>query len=223
MAATDVAFYLVVSNLAGRKNLGTYLRTGTAFGVHQLLVVGSDRFGTHGGHNAHKYVDIVHVHTFDEAATYLASVHCTTVLGVQSPSHPTPSTSIDERTFEGPTAFVLGNEGGGLSDDQRAICTGYVHVPHYPLAVATTPFELDLTVQLAIVLQSFTSSTNAYTERAIQDTTTRGKFELCDRIVTIAQTPAQKSQVAEQRLAQKAEVESVMNDTLSLGVLLDDY
>ncbi|KDO25066.1 hypothetical protein SPRG_09205 [Saprolegnia parasitica CBS 223.65] len=220
MAATDVAFYLVVSNIAGRKNLGTYLRTATAFGVRQLIIVGSDRFGTHGAHNAHKYVDVVLMHTFADAAAYLASLHCASVLGLQPPAHELPSTCIDDAVFMGPTAFVLGNEGGGLSEDQRAICTGFLRVDHYPTLAPTVPFSIDLTVQLAIVLQTFTSSTNVYVERAIQDTSTRGKFELSELAPT---TPAQKQQIVAARLAKKAQVESVMDGALSFDAMLDDY
>ncbi|OQR92375.1 hypothetical protein THRCLA_08720 [Thraustotheca clavata] len=223
MTTQESAFYIVASNLAGRKNLGTFLRTSSAFGVKQLIVVGSERYGTHGGHNAHKYVDIIHKHTFEEAQEYLKSVNCMTILGLQSYRHPTPSPSIDDMVFTGPTAFILGNEGGGLSEDQRSICTGFVHVVHYPLPVQTTPFDLDLTVQLAIVLQTYTCTTKAYTERSMEDTSTRGKFQLSERIATSAQSTSEKTQIARQRQEKKAQVENVMNDSLALGSFLEDY
>jgi hypothetical protein len=98
----DVELYVVLSNQSGRQNLGTYLRTASAFGAPQVIVgasrgwlvgwlererdgsptvaargpVGSQRFGTHGAHRAQKYVDIVHFYELRDAREYLKSKGC---------------------------------------------------------------------------------------------------------------------------------------------------
>ncbi|CAK4081086.1 unnamed protein product [Aphanomyces euteiches] len=205
-------FYLVVSNVTGRKNLGTFLRTGTAFGVKQVLVVGSDRFGTHGGHNAHKYVDVTTFHTCADALAYLKTRGCR-VLGLQPSAD--GSTCVESSPFEGPTAFVLGNEGTGLSEDQRRICDGFIHVSHYTPQQTTpsTVFQLDLTVQLGILLHGFTKWSGRYQERRIEDTSTRGKFELAERK---SRVKVDKPDVTMERQKVKESVDAVMNDDLDL-------
>lgn len=47
-----------------------------------FIAVGSLRFGTHGSHRAHKYVDVVHFYKFDEAKAYLKSKGCD-IIGVK--------------------------------------------------------------------------------------------------------------------------------------------
>ncbi|KAF0720563.1 Aste57867_203 [Aphanomyces stellatus] len=218
---TAHAFYLIVSNVTGRKNLGTFLRTGTAFGVKQVLVVGSDRFGTHGGHNAHKYVDIATFHTCDDVRAYLQAQETPCrILGLQSTVTPDSLCSDDHPYRDGATAFVLGNEGGVLSPDQRRICDGFVHLAHFtPLGRGppSTVFELDLTVQLGILLHGFThwSGASSYVERRIEDTSTRGKFELA------ARKPREKClnpSVMQERQEKKNEVAAVMDEDLGLGL-----
>ncbi|RHY83950.1 hypothetical protein DYB37_011572 [Aphanomyces astaci] len=201
----------------GRKNLGTYLRTGTAFGVKQVLVVGSDRFGTHGGHNAHKYVDVVTFHTCDDVHTYLTSRGCR-ILGLHSSTtlNNTPSSTCTDTEFAPCTAFVVGNEGGDLSLDQRRICDGFVHISHYSprrSSPINAPFEVDLTVQVGVLLHRFTTWSGQYIQRSMQDTTTRGKFALATR------APRQKAvdpSVTRGRQAKKEAVEARMDDDLDL-------
>lgn len=48
-----------------------------------LLAVGTMRFGTHGAHRAHKYVDIVHFYKFEDACEYLKSKGCE-IVGVKT-------------------------------------------------------------------------------------------------------------------------------------------
>lgn len=41
------------------------------------------------------------------------------------------SKSINSNPFKDSTAFIFGNEGGGLSDRQKSICDGFVYIPQY--------------------------------------------------------------------------------------------
>ncbi|ETV93698.1 hypothetical protein H310_12464 [Aphanomyces invadans] len=212
-------FYLIASNMMGRKNLGTFLRTGSAFGVKQVLVVGSDRFGTHGGHNAHKYVEVLTFHTCDEVYAYLKARNCR-ILGLHSSTtlkNMDTSMCLDkDAEFAPSTAFVLGNEGGDLSPEQRGICDGFIHLPHFKprrQSPSTSLFEVDLTVQLGILLHRFTTWSGQYTERGIEDTSTRGKFALAER------APRHRTEhptVTLGRQAKKEAVEAIMEDDLDL-------
>ena len=65
----------------------------------------------------------------DEAMTYLKlkEPQCR-ILGIEIKED---ALSIDSLPFFGPTAFVFGNEGGGLSERQRALCDGFVYIPQF--------------------------------------------------------------------------------------------
>ena len=38
---------------------------------------------------------------------------------------------VQAHPFHGNTAFILGNEGHGLNEKQKAICDDFVYIPHY--------------------------------------------------------------------------------------------
>ncbi|KAF0704236.1 hypothetical protein AaE_015039, partial [Aphanomyces astaci] len=124
---------------------------------------------------------------------------------------------LDKDTEFAPcTAFVVGNEGGDLSLDQRRICDGFVHISHYSprrSSPINAPFEVDLTVQVGVLLHRFTTWSGQYIQRSMQDTTTRGKFALATR------APRQKAvdpSVTRGRQAKKEAVEARMDDDLDL-------
>ncbi|TYZ63109.1 hypothetical protein PybrP1_004623 [[Pythium] brassicae (nom. inval.)] len=175
--APTPALYVVLSNQSSKQNLGTYLRTATAFGATQVVVVGTTRFGTHGAHRAHKFVDIAHFYKFDDARAYLKSKGCA-ILGLCAPTAAATalsSTAAHETAFTCSTAFVVDNEAPGLSPAQRAVCDGFVHVPCH--GAQATPAGLDTTVVLAIALHHFTAWAQ-FTPRATEATRTQGKFVL---------------------------------------------
>ncbi|KAG7391690.1 Membrane-bound transcription factor site-1 protease [Phytophthora pseudosyringae] len=174
-AASSAELYVVLSNKSGRQNLGTYLRTASAFGTTQVLVVGSERFGTHGAHRAQKYVDVVQVYDFAEARAYLKAKGCV-VYGLSK--QPTGSFEAHATPYEGTSAFVIDNEFPGLSEEQRAICDHFVHVPfHGEQTEASSELTLDITVVTAITLHHFTAFAQ-FPVRAIEATSTQGKFVL---------------------------------------------
>ncbi|KAE9046653.1 Membrane-bound transcription factor site-1 protease [Phytophthora rubi] len=174
-ATSSVELYMVLSNKSGRQNLGTYLRTASAFGTTQVLVVGSERFGTHGAHRAQKYVDVVHVYDFVEAREYLKVKGCT-IFGLSKQSQ--GSYAAHATPYEGTSAFVIDNEFPGLSEEQRAICDHFIHVPfHGEQTEASSALALDTTVVTAITLHHFTAFAQ-FPVRAIEATSTQGKFVL---------------------------------------------
>ncbi|KAG7400195.1 Membrane-bound transcription factor site-1 protease [Phytophthora boehmeriae] len=171
----SVDLYVVLSNKSGRQNLGTYLRTASAFGTTQVLVVGSERFGTHGAHRAQKYVDVVHFYDFDAAREYLKAKNCI-IYGLSKQS--ARSFAAHATPYEGSSAFVVDNEFPGLSEEQRAICDHFVYVPfHGAQTEASSALTLDTTVETAITLHHFTAFAQ-FPVRAIEATSTQGKFVL---------------------------------------------
>lgn len=79
--------------------------------------------------------------------------------------------------FTGPTAFILGNEGSGLSKAQMAICDGFVYIPQYGPGTAS----LNVATAAGIVLHRF-ASWAGYAERP----RTGNKFDVADRGVRTA-------------------------------------
>lgn len=205
----SVELYVVLSNQSGRQNLGTYLRTASAFGTTQVLVVGSERFGTHGAHRAQKYVDVVHFYDFDAAREYLKAKGCS-IFGLSKQpgafaAHATP--------YEGSSAFVIDNEFPGLSEAQRAICDHFVYVPfHGAQTEASSALALDTTVETAIALHHFTAFAQ-FPVRAIEATTTQGKFVL-DAYPTF--DPAH-NQRGEEKAAMREAKRAHADDGLSTG------
>ncbi|TDH73514.1 hypothetical protein CCR75_006125 [Bremia lactucae] len=168
-----VELYLVLSNTTGRQNLGTYLRTASAFGAAQVLIVGSERYGTHGAHRAQKYVDVVHLQDFAAAQTYLKKKGCA-IFGLSH--YPLGSFASHTTPYSGTSAFVIDNEFPGLSKEQRAICDHFVCVPrHGKQTTASSNTSLDTTVVIAIVLHHFTTFAQ-FPVRAFETTSTQGKF-----------------------------------------------
>lgn len=87
-----------------------------------------------------------------------------------SAAHATP--------YEGTSAFVIDNEFPDLSAEQRAICDHFIHVPfHGEQTKASSQLALDTTVVTAITLHHFTAFAQ-FPVRAIEDTSTQGKFVL---------------------------------------------
>ncbi|ETI32354.1 hypothetical protein F443_20820 [Phytophthora nicotianae P1569] len=217
-AAGSVELYMVLSNKSGRQNLGTYLRTASAFGTAQVLVVGSERFGTHGAHRAQKYVDVVQFYDFAEARKYLKTKGCT-IFGLSN--QPAESFAAHATPYEGTSAFVVDNEFPGLSEEQRAICDHFVHVPfHGEQTEASSQLTLDTTVITAITLHHFTAFAQ-FPVCAIEATSTQGKFVL-DAYPTFDPAHNERGQEkAAMREAKRANADDGLSEENGLGSMFE--
>ena len=64
-------WYLLLSNPSKTTHLGTLLRCAAAFQVHQVLLVGYDKFNCQGSFGSHLFLDIVVFPTWDSVQDYL--------------------------------------------------------------------------------------------------------------------------------------------------------
>eukprot|EP00581_Thalassiosira_minuscula_P029013 CAMPEP_0183758988 /NCGR_PEP_ID=MMETSP0739-20130205/6792_1 /TAXON_ID=385413 /ORGANISM="Thalassiosira miniscula, Strain CCMP1093" /LENGTH=354 /DNA_ID=CAMNT_0025996687 /DNA_START=21 /DNA_END=1085 /DNA_ORIENTATION=- len=64
-------WYLLLSNPSKTTHLGTLLRCAAAFQVHQVLLVGYDKFNCQGSFGSHLFLDIVVFPTWDSVHDYL--------------------------------------------------------------------------------------------------------------------------------------------------------
>lgn len=70
------------------------------------------------------------------------------ILGIEITSDARP---IQSHPFQGPTAFLPGNEGDGLHPREMAACDGFVYIPHYGGGTAS----LNVNVASSIVFHHF--------------------------------------------------------------------
>lgn len=143
----DIQSFVIVYNVAKRHNLGTLARSATAFGVSELILVGKKDFNAFGSHGSTLHLQFRHFFTLSDARLYLKQKGCD-IFGVEIVDGATP---IHQQTFTGSAAFLLGNEGLGLSDKEMSICDSFVYIPQYGCGTAS----LNVTVAASIVLHHF--------------------------------------------------------------------
>ncbi|EEF45442.1 uncharacterized tRNA/rRNA methyltransferase YsgA [Ricinus communis] len=139
--------YVLVHNIAKRHNVGTLARSATAFGVTELILVGRRDFNAFGSHGSTSHLRFRHFHSLLNARDYLKEKECD-ICGVEITDGALP---VNEHPFKKSTAFLLGNEGTGLSAKECEICDFFVYIPQYGRGTAS----LNVTVAASIVLHHF--------------------------------------------------------------------
>jgi len=123
-------FYVLIYNIGKSKNLGTLIRSASAFNCKKILVLGSNKkilksfFGSQG---TVKKMDFVFFETIEELKKY-CNDNTITICGIEIGGK---SEAIHRHKFQGNTLFVLGNEGSGMNDKQKKLCDEFVYIPQY--------------------------------------------------------------------------------------------
>ncbi|OIW18453.1 hypothetical protein TanjilG_13205 [Lupinus angustifolius] len=143
-----VECYVVVHNIAKRHNVGTLARSATAFGVSELILVGRRDFNSFGSHGSSSHLRFRHFHSLHDARTFLKDDRDCDICGVEITND---AVAVNQHPFKKNTAFLLGNEGTGLSPKEIEICDFFVYIPHYGPGTAS----LNVTVAASIVLHHF--------------------------------------------------------------------
>ncbi|KAK8613047.1 hypothetical protein V6N13_104370 [Hibiscus sabdariffa] len=134
-------------NIAKRHNVGTLARSATAFGVTEFILVGRRDFNAFGSHGSTSHLRFRHFHSLTDARLYLKEKDCD-ICGVEITSG---AVSITDHPFKKSTAFLLGNEGTGLSAKECEMCDFFVYIPQYGGGTAS----LNVSVAASIVLHHF--------------------------------------------------------------------
>ncbi|XP_021904888.1 uncharacterized protein LOC110819875 [Carica papaya] len=142
-----VKSYVVVHNIAKRHNVGTLARSATAFGVSELILVGRRDFNAFGSHGSTSHVRFRHFNSLLDARLFLKDQDCD-ICGVEITDG---AIAVNEHPFKRSTAFLLGNEGTGLSAKECEICDFFAYIPQYGWGTAS----LNVTVAASIVLHQF--------------------------------------------------------------------
>lgn len=160
--------YVIVHSVSKKHNIGMLLRSATAFGVRQMVVVGRRDISTFGNHGTADYVDLKHFYHMKDARAYLKERGCT-ICGVEIVEG---AQAVQSHPFTGHTAFLLGNEGSGLSQQELDFCDRFVYIPQYGAGTAS----LNVVVAASIILHHFATWAN-FEERL----SSGGKFLVGDR------------------------------------------
>lgn len=146
--------YLLFVNVAKKMNVGMSMRSAVAFGVSELWVAGgnSTAFNTFGHQGTAAYIPLRMIERgFHESLQYCKSRGAHIVAIEITPD----AVPIHSFQFKGPTAFVAGNEGEGLTESHKAALraqgASFVYVPQYGQGTAS----LNVSVATSIVLHHF--------------------------------------------------------------------
>ncbi|KAL5720151.1 hypothetical protein ACHQM5_012845 [Ranunculus cassubicifolius] len=126
-------------------------RSATTFGVSELILIGRRDFNAFGSHGSTSHLRFRHFHSLIEAKTYLKDKDFD-ICGVEITHE---SLHVNQHPFTKSTAFLLGNEGTGLSAKECEICDFFVYIPQYGGGIAS----LNVTVSASIVLHHFGDKT----------------------------------------------------------------
>lgn len=159
---------VIVHNIAKRHNVGTLARSATAFGVDELILVGRRDFNSFGSHGSTSHLRFRHFTSLSLARNYLKEKDFD-ICGVEIVDG---AASVADHPFKRSTAFLLGNEGTGLSEKELEICDYFVYIPQYGFGTAS----LNVTVAASIVLHQFGVWAN-FPERSREGS----KFDVAER------------------------------------------
>jgi tRNA G18 (ribose-2'-O)-methylase SpoU len=144
--------FILLSNIQSGSNIGSICRNALAFNVSEVVIVGRKdlkmRQADRGARNrlAIKYFPIL-----ADAAVYLKEEHQCIVAGIEICED---AASVMTYPFQMNRnyAFMFGNEGGGLSPKQRALCEAFLYIPQYaPEGMAS----INVACASAIILQRY--------------------------------------------------------------------
>lgn len=143
--------YLILYNISKPNNLGMLLRTASALGVYEILIVGRRNYGLLGVPPKTSLRRRRHFHHLNEALEYLRSQNVA-ICGVEILPCAIP---VEQQPFHQSTAFMIGNEQAGLTQSQIDCCDFFVYVPQFGSVAC-----LNVNVATGIVLHHFASWAN---------------------------------------------------------------
>ncbi|CEM20198.1 unnamed protein product [Vitrella brassicaformis CCMP3155] len=140
--------FLLLHNIGKRSNWGSLLRSASAFGVSEVLVVGERKLKTFGNQGTLPHLQFRYFNTLEAAVEWLHARDIT-LIGVEIVDEAIPV--HHPQAFERSSCIMLGNEGTGMTAKQLQMCDRFVYTPQYGGGTAS----LNVTVAGSIVLHHF--------------------------------------------------------------------
>lgn len=120
-------FHVAIENWQHDLNIGTVVRNANAFNATEVHVVGKRRWNRRGAMVTDRYL---HVRHHEDTSTFLAWARDADVPVVGVDNLP-GSVVISEADIPRRCVLLFGQEGPGLSEEARAICTQILHIPQF--------------------------------------------------------------------------------------------
>lgn len=139
--------YLIIHNVAKKHNVGSIIRSASAMNVSEIWVVGKRKLASFGNQGTAKRMPYRKFPSLKELKDYSAAC-AIQVLGIEILDS---SKSIWDSPFTTSTAFILGNEGTGLTQQEKEICDGFIYIPQYN----SNTESLNVSVAAGIILTHF--------------------------------------------------------------------
>jgi tRNA G18 (ribose-2'-O)-methylase SpoU len=143
-------FYLLIYNIAKKHNIGTLIRSASAFNIKKVLVLGENKkilkkfFGSQGTVKKTEFLffnDIKSIKDFcKENEIYICGIE---IGGESKP--------VQTQPFKGNTLFILGNEGSGMNYKQKEMCDHLVYIPQY----SSKTGSLNVAIAASIIFHHF--------------------------------------------------------------------
>jgi tRNA G18 (ribose-2'-O)-methylase SpoU len=150
--------FLLIHNVAKPKNVGTLVRSAAAFNVSMIYLVSKDaenkkkskimsRFQFFGNKGTVQRSDFEIFPSLKAIKEHFVAQKVL-VCGVELTDN---AEDVTKHPFKGDTCFLMGNEGTGLTPQQKEICDQFVYIPHYTDKTAS----LNVAVAGSIVFHHF--------------------------------------------------------------------
>ncbi len=137
--------FLILFNISKQSNFGFLIRTANAFAA-EPVIIGRRTWRARGAVAGTRRTPVHHFYSLDDGMAFVRAAGCR-ITGIEILPE---ARSVCDDPFQGPTAFMVGNEGTGLTPQQIERCDDFVYVPQYGTAVS-----LNVNAATAIVLQRF--------------------------------------------------------------------
>lgn len=121
------ALHIAIENLAHDLNIGSIVRTGNAFNVGGVHIVGRKRWNKKGALVTDRYVDVYHQPQVSDLAQW-AREHGYTMIAVDNPED---SLQLETTQLPEKCLLVFGQESSGISPELLAACESAVRIEQY--------------------------------------------------------------------------------------------
>jgi tRNA G18 (ribose-2'-O)-methylase SpoU len=146
--------YLIIANISKKDNIKKMLVSAQAFKALDIIIIGQPKLDLEGVcEKAFSHTEGVHSLRF---ARYPTLAECrdhlhskgVRIAGIEILEG---AEDVNNEPFYGSTAFLMGNEGAGLSDKQLSVCDQLIYIPQYGGGTAS----LNVCVAASILLHKF--------------------------------------------------------------------
>ena len=142
-------FYILIYNIQKYRNIGTIIRSASAFNVKAIFVYANKKIlkKFFGNQNTTKTNEFIFFDSLETIKKYCKD-NSITICGIEITEDSKP---IQSTPFLGNTLFVFGNEGTGLSDKQKQLCDYFIFIQQY----SNRTGSLNVAIAASIVFHHF--------------------------------------------------------------------